>query len=72
MLTNITFSVDPVLLRQARDKAAQERKVLNVLFREWVSQYLRQGRGGKYRSMMKKLGYASAGRRFTREELNER
>ena len=72
MLTNITFSIDPVLLRQAREKAAQERKVLNVLFREWVSQYLRQGRGGTYRSVMKKLGYASAGKKFTREELNER
>lgn len=72
MLTNITFSVDPLLLRQARAKAAQEHKVLNVLFREWLSGYLRQGRGGNYRAMMKKLGYASAGKKFTREELNER
>ncbi len=72
MLTNVTFSVEPLLLRKAREKAAQERKVLNVLFREWVAQYVRQGRGGKYRELMKRLSYASAGKKFTREELNER
>ena len=72
MLTNVTFSLEPLLLRKAREKAAQERKVLNVLFREWVTQYVRQGRSGKYRDLMKKLDYASAGRKFTREELNER
>ena len=59
-------------LRKAREKAAQERKALNVLFREWVVQYVRQGHGGKYRDLMKQLSYASAGKKFSREELNER
>ncbi len=72
MLTNVTFTVEPLLLRKAREKAVQERKVLNVLFREWITGYVRQGRDGKYRDLMKKLSYASPGKKFTREELNER
>jgi hypothetical protein len=73
MLTNITFSIDPFLLKQARGKAATEHKALNLLFRQWVASYVRgNAPSPQYRSLMKRLDYASPGRKFTREELNER
>ena len=72
-MTNVTFSLDPLLLREAREKAVRERKTLNVLFREWMAGYVGRGRNkGSYRELMKRLSYASPGRKFTREELNER
>ena len=73
MLTNVTFSIDPFLLKKARDKAVAERKALNVLFREWVGRYVSNKRPtSEYRSAMKRLDYAHPGRKFNREEMNER
>ena len=60
-------------IRRAREKAVHERKTLNVLFREWAAQYAGNRKPlADYQSLMKRLSYASAGRKFSREELNER
>ncbi|MCH8011597.1 MAG: hypothetical protein IIA61_06560 [Candidatus Marinimicrobia bacterium] len=73
MLKNITLSADERLIQQARDKASNERKTLNSVFRGWLNRYV----GGyssslNYKEIMKKLSYAEPGRNFSREELSER
>ena len=73
MLKNITLSAEEELIEKARDKARRERTTLNATFRQWLHQYL--GRGAKtadYGSFMDSLNYARPGKKFSRDELNER
>ena len=74
MVKNITFSVEADLLRKARSKATHQHKSLNLAFREWILQYVGggEGRSENYFTLMKKLDSVSAGRKFGREEMNER
>ena len=72
-MKNITFSADESLIRKAREKAAKENSSLNTRFREWLEKYVsRPHPESEYRKVMKEIGYASPGRKFTRDELNER
>ena len=73
---NITFSADDVQIERARQVARTRNTTLNDAFREWLYSY---GNGGspsskadEFRALMKRLRYADAGRKFTREEMNER
>ncbi len=73
MKKNITLSADADLIENARRVARAENKTLNTVFREWLEQY--QGRGQAslaYRDVMAKLAHVRSGRRFSREEMNER
>jgi len=73
MTKNITFSADPNLIEKARQRAALEKRTLNTAFREWLARYV--GRASPvhdYQQLMDDLSYASAGRLFSRDELNER
>ncbi|MBA4391260.1 MAG: hypothetical protein C0399_10020 [Syntrophus sp. (in: bacteria)] len=73
MLKNITLSADAELIRQARDKARQEKTTLNETFRLWLARYTKAGRNvTEYDSIMEKLNYAQPGRCFNREDMNER
>jgi len=73
MIKNITMSAEDLLIERARKKARQEHKSLNELFRQWLSNYAaREDRGKAYRDLMKRLSYVKSGKRFTRDELNER
>ncbi len=74
MVKNVTLTVEEILLKKARAKALAQNKTLNLLFREWVAQYIGscEGRAGKYEALMSKLSHAQAGRRFTRDEMNAR
>lgn len=73
MLRNITLSAEEELIKKARHKAQKQRTTLNATFREWLLQYVNAGTGGsEYESLMKSLHYAQPGKKFTREELNER
>ncbi len=74
MIKNITFSVEDWVIRKARQKAEQSRKSLNDLFREWVTRYVgAQDSRASYRSLMKRLGPAARpGKKFSRDEMNER
>lgn len=72
-MKNITFSADESLIRKAREKATEENSSLNIRFREWLEKYAsRKGSESDYRMVMNKIGYASPGKKFTRDELNER
>lgn len=73
MLKNITLSAEDVLIKKAREKAAQEKKSLNTLFREWLSRYTGNDHAGKnYDDLMKAMKHINAGKKFSRDELNER
>jgi len=72
-MKNITFSADDHLIDQARLVAKAQHKTLNTAFREWLEQFTRQsGNAQEFDSLMKRLQHVRAGRRFTRDEMNER
>jgi len=73
MNKNITLSADETLIRKSRQKAQKENTTLNELFRQWLQQYVGQRHAAvDFKELMEKLSYARAGRKFSRDELNER
>jgi hypothetical protein len=72
-MKNITLSADESLIEQARLVAKSQHKTLNAAFREWLEQFTaRAGNVQEYDALMMRLQHVKAGRRFTREEMNER
>jgi hypothetical protein len=72
-MKNITLSADEDLIEQARLVARSQRRTLNAAFREWLMQFAAQsGNGQEVDALMRRLRHVSAGRRFSREEMNER
>lgn len=74
-LKNITLSADERLIEAAREKARAQRTTLNKQFRRWLEDYA--GRKEQAERAMQVIDeirkYAHHdGRRFTREEMNER
>jgi hypothetical protein len=70
---NITLSADEELIRKVREKSKREKTTLNANFRLWLRQYLNKGtKTTDYLAFMDSLAYAKPGRRFSRDELNER
>ena len=73
MIKNITLSAEEALIQQARRRAAAENHTLNELFRQWLERYVAQPSASKqYEALMQRLSHINAGRRFSREEMNER
>jgi hypothetical protein len=73
MLKNITLSAEEVAIDRARQKAEQNNTTLNAEFRRWLDQYVDVPQSlEELTEFMKQFDYVKAGRRFTREELNER
>ena len=72
-MKNITLSADEELIEQARLLAKSRHTTLNAVFREWLKQYTAQGGDSQeFDALMKRLRHVEAGRRFSRDELNER
>jgi hypothetical protein len=72
-MKNVTLSADDDLIEQARLVARSQRKTLNAAFREWLLQYTAQAGGAqKFKALMDRLRHVRAGRRFSRDEMNER
>lgn len=73
MLKNITLSADDTLIKKAREKALQEHTTLNENFRKWLQRYIVTGKNkSNYEELMNTLDYVNPGRKFSRDELNER
>jgi hypothetical protein len=72
MLKNITFSAEEDLIMKAREKAILEKTTLNVLFRRWLKQYAERKKEHEIDMVMESIDYAVSGRKFTRDEMNER
>lgn len=72
-MKNVTLSAEDELIEQARLVARAQRKTLNDAFREWLLQYTARSRGAQdLNSLMKRFRHISAGRSFSRDEMNER
>jgi hypothetical protein len=72
-MKNITFSADEDLIEQARSIASAQRRTLNEAFREWLAQFARSaGDAQGFDALMSRMKHVDAGRRFGRDELNER
>ncbi|MBW6456839.1 MAG: hypothetical protein K0A98_13225 [Trueperaceae bacterium] len=74
-MRNITFSADERLIEAARDRALRERTTLNEEFRRWLQAYaLRENRAQTAMATISELQtrLRTGGRRFTRDEMNER
>jgi hypothetical protein len=73
MLKNITLSAEDLVIQKAREKARNEKKTLNALFREWLNKYIHNTNlENEFEQFMERTGYVNPGRKFTREELNAR
>jgi hypothetical protein len=73
MLKNVTLSAEEDLIRKAREKARKERSTLNANFRRWLRQYVNKNpNNAGFRVLMESLSYARPGRKFSRDEMNER
>ena len=70
---NITLSADDAAIERGRDVARGENRTLNDAFREWLDWYgSRRVTREQVEALFEKLRYVNAGRKFTREEMNER
>lgn len=73
MMKNITLSADETLIEQARKRAVVENTTLNTLFRAWLTRYTSQpAAADQYEQLMARLESVQPGRKFSREEMNER
>jgi hypothetical protein len=72
-MKNVTLSADEHLIEQARLLARAQNKTLNSVFREWLRDYTSgAGNGKEFDALMSRLRHVRAGRRFSRDEMNER
>lgn len=74
-MRNITLSADEKLIEAARERARSRHTTLNEEFRRWLAEYASPTDQAEraiqtIRALQKEI--KTGGRRFTREELNER
>ena len=75
MLKNVTFSVEERDIEAARDRARDEHTSMNDLVRLWIGEYGRRedARKRALATIRRIQAYAdTGGRKFTRDEMNER
>ena len=73
MLKNITFSAEEAAIDRGRRRAAEMRTTLNAAFRDWLDGFATGGTSDDdFDRLMERLSYVKVGRRFTRDEKNER
>lgn len=73
MTKNITLSAEEKLIEKARKRAREEHRSLNYVFRDWLYRYANGHKVRKhYEDIMNRLKYASPGKHFSRDEMNER
>jgi len=76
MLSNITLSADKELIARARARAQAHNTTLNAEFRAWLQTYADEDAAERIRvfnEIMNRVNYSgSGGRKFTRDEMNER
>ena len=72
-MKNITLSAEDKKIELAREVARAENRTLNDAFREWLDWYgSRRVTRQQIEALYERLKYVNAGRKFTREEMNER
>ena len=74
-MENIALSADEDLIAEARRRAAAENTTLNAQFRLWLEDYVGSERqAARAMETIRELHgkISTGGRKFTREEMNER
>lgn len=74
-MKNITLSADERLIEAARERARAEHTTLNEQFRLWLADYARrEQQATEAMAVVRELQgkVRTGGRKFTREEMNER
>ena len=72
-MKNVTLSADEDLIERARTIARTKHTTLNAEFREWLAQFSAVDGGAQsFDALMNELQAVNAGRRYTRDEMNER
>lgn len=73
-MKNITFTADENLIEAAREQAAADNSSLNEQFRAWLEQYARKRQATKAMESIDRMrAYVrTGGRKFSRDEMNER
>ena len=74
-MKNITLSADESLIAAARRHAAAERTTLNAQFRLWLADYVgrkQQAEAAIATIRALRARISTGGRKFTRNEMNER
>jgi hypothetical protein len=75
MMKNITLSADDGLIEAARERARAEHTTLNEQFRLWLADYARrEQQADEAMAVVRELRgkVRTGGRKFTRDEMNER
>ncbi len=74
-MKNITLSADENLIEAARQRAVAEHTTLNEQFRLWLEDYVgRKQQAAEAMKVIRELqgSIFTGGRKFTRDEMNER
>ncbi len=79
-MRDVTFSVDESAIERACEVARSEGKTLEEAFREWLDSYdtrivaneVRRATAEEIHALFRRLKHVDAGRKFTRDEMNER
>jgi len=74
-MKNITLSADEGLIEAARERARAEHTTLNEQFRRWLKGYARrEQQADEAMAVIRELRgkVRTGGRKFTRDEMNER
>ena len=72
-MKNVTLSASEDLIEKARLIARGQRRTLNDAFREWLAQFTQSaGDAQGFDALMGRMRHIEAGRRFSRDEMNER
>ncbi len=74
-MKNITLSAEENLIEAARRRAVAERTTLNAKFRLWLADYVgRERQAERAMEVIRELQgeLRTGGRKFTRDEMNER
>lgn len=74
LIKSITLSADETVIDAARAQAQSENTTLNQQFRLWLAGYAQRQRIQRHGEVMKELRgkVSTGGRKFTRDEMNER
>lgn len=74
-MKNVTLSADEKLIEAARERARAEHTTLNEQFRRWLADYVqREQQAERAMAVVRELRgkVRTGGRKFTRDEMNER
>ncbi|WP_394809826.1 hypothetical protein [Nitrosomonas sp.] len=74
-MKNITLSADDKLIEATRERARTEQTTLNAQFRRWLTDYVQQEQQTESAmTLIEELRgqVRTGGRKFTRDEMNER